>query len=245
MRESGRQALSAFAGEAEVGLPPGLASPRLQHGGSLWRGQLPLAREEFGSKGLSFGGRRPGRFNRVRPPIQPCSVRGVTLLELLIAVVVIGVLAGLTIPTMERVKASARSNQCVAKLRDIGIGLNNYFLDHGTKFPELVAARESKSEEVDAIDTVLLPYVGDEFAFQCPSDHEGIFERSGSSYLWNSLINGQRMGDMNFLGLVEMESSIPTVCDKENFHQHVGDGVNVLYADGHVTRSLQFTVDRR
>ena len=29
---------------------------------------------------------------------------------------------------------------------------------------------------------------------------------------------------------------------KENFHKHVGDGVNILYADGHVTRSLQLIV---
>jgi prepilin-type processing-associated H-X9-DG protein len=84
--------------------------------------------------------------------------------------------------------------------------------------------------------------VKDEYLFECPGDHEGIFQKTGSSYLWNSLINGQRMGNMNLLGLTEMESGIPTVSDKENFHKHVGDGVNILYADGHVTRSLQFIV---
>jgi prepilin-type N-terminal cleavage/methylation domain-containing protein/prepilin-type processing-associated H-X9-DG protein len=169
-------------------------------------------------------------------------LQGVTMLELLIVMAIIAVLAGILIPTVERVKLAARSNQCAGKLREIGIGLSNYFVDHGTTFPTMVAARESKDQDNPAIDTVLLPYVKDEYLFECPGDHEGIFQKTGSSYLWNSLINGQRMGNMNLLGLTEMESGIPTVSDKENFHKHVGDGVNILYADGHVTRSLQLIV---
>lgn len=177
-------------------------------------------------------------------PVRSMTQQGLTMLEILVVMAILAVLAGILIPTMERVKLAARSNQCVAKLREIGIGLSNYFVDHGTTFPTMVAARESKNDDVPAIDTVLLPYVKDEFLFQCPGDHEGIFQKTGSSYLWNSLINGQKMGNMNLLGLTEMESGIPTVSDKENFHKHVGDGVNILYADGHVTRNLQLTVGR-
>lgn len=170
--------------------------------------------------------------------------KGVTLIELFIVVAVIAALAAVLVPTMTRAKANARSVQCVGKLRDIGIGLNQYFADQGMIFPTMVAARESREDDVPVIDTVLLDYVGDEFAFQCPSDHEGIFEETGSSYFWNSLINGQRMGNMDLLGMIRQESGIPIASDKENFHEHVGDGVNVLYADGHVTRRLQFVVEQ-
>lgn len=169
--------------------------------------------------------------------------RGVTLIEIFIVVAIIAALSAVIVPTMSRVKASAGSVQCMGKLRDIGVGLNQYFADHGTVFPTMVGARESREDDVPAIDTVLLDYVGDEFAFECPSDHEGIFEATGSSYFWNSLINGQRMGNMDLLGMVRKESGIPIASDKENFHRHVGDGVNVLYADGHVTRRLQFVVE--
>lgn len=168
--------------------------------------------------------------------------KGVTLIEIFIVVAIIAALAAVIVPTMTRVKANAHSVQCIAKLREIGIGLNQYFADRGMIFPTMVAARESREDDVPAIDTVLLEYVGDEFAFQCPSDHEGIFEKTGSSYFWNSLINGQRMGNMDLLGMIRQESGIPIASDKENFHQHVGDGVNVLYADGHVTRRLQFVI---
>ncbi|MEM1443684.1 MAG: hypothetical protein AAGF67_15165 [Verrucomicrobiota bacterium] len=166
-----------------------------------------------------------------------------TLIEIFVAVSIVAVVAALLVPTMTRVKASARSAQCMGKLRDIGVGLNNYFVDRGMIFPELVVARESKEDDLPAIDTLLLEYVGDETAFQCPADHEGIFEKTGSSYFWNSLINGQRLGNMELLGMIRKESGIPIASDKENFHEHVGDGVNVLYADGHVTRRLQFVVE--
>ena len=92
------------------------------------------------------------------------------------------------------------------------------------------------------MDTVLADYVRDEFAFKCPADKQGIFEETGSSYFWNSLMNGQRLSNMNFLGLTRDAAGIPLISDKENFHEHIGDGVNILYADGHVQKELQFAV---
>ncbi|MEC5126041.1 type II secretion system protein [Verrucomicrobiales bacterium BCK34] len=170
-------------------------------------------------------------------------MNGFTMVEVLVVIAIVGLLAAILIPSFNRMKRSAQSTLCVGKLREIGIGLNTYFLDHGNTFPTLVAARESREEDNPAIDTVLLDYVVDEYAFQCPSDHMGIFEKTGSSYFWNSLINGQKTANMDMLGLTDKASGIPIASDKENFHEHVGDGVNMLYADGHVLRELQFIVE--
>ncbi|MDF1739972.1 MAG: type II secretion system protein [Verrucomicrobiales bacterium] len=177
---------------------------------------------------------------RARPSRQ---ANGFTIVEILVVVAIVGLLAAILIPSFNRMKRSAQSTLCVGKLREIGIALNTYFLDHGSTFPTLVAARESREEDNPAIDTVLLDYVVDEYAFQCPSDHMGIFEKTGSSYFWNSLINGQKTANMDMLGLTDKASGIPIASDKENFHEHVGDGVNMLYADGHVLRELQFIVE--
>lgn len=170
---------------------------------------------------------------------------GLTMIEILIVMAILAVLISLGVPSYRLVKANARSAVCSSKLRDIGIGFNNYFLEHGMTFPEMVAARESREEEAPALDTVLLEYVGDEFSFQCPADHEGIFEKTGSSYFWNSLLNGQKTSNLKLLGMTGQASGIPIVSDKENFHEDVGDGVNVLYADGHVLREVQFVVKRK
>jgi len=168
-----------------------------------------------------------------------------TMVEILVTVAILGILVGISVPTFRTMKANARSTLCTGKLREIGIGLNNYFVDKGMTFPSMVAARESREQDDPALDTVLLDYVGDEFTFQCPADHGEFFEKTGSSYFWNSLVNGQKTSNLKLLGMTGDASGIPIVSDKENFHEDVGDGVNVLYADGHVLREVQFIVDKK
>jgi len=180
-----------------------------------------------------------------RPPSLPvhrCR-SGLTLLEILVVIAVVGLLFGAIIPSSLRIKSQASATVCAGKLRDIGVALNLYLGDHGMRFPVMAAGRDSREDDIPVIDTVLGEYLTDEFAFQCPSDHAGLFEETGSSYFWNSLINGQLSGNMDLLGLTDKNKGIPVVSDKENFHRNVGDEVNILYADGHVTRELQFTVE--
>lgn len=173
-------------------------------------------------------------------------IRAFTFVEMLVVIAILVLITSIAVPGYKKARASARSGQCASRLRSVGVALNSYFIDHGMKFPSLVAARESREEEAPSVDTVLLEYVkGDELVFQCPSDHEGFFERTGSSYFWNSLVNGQSTANLKVLGLPSHASGIPLVSDKENFHKQVGDGVNVLYADGHVLNEVQFIVGNR
>lgn len=184
-----------------------------------------------------------------RPPAPPgLPPRGFTLVEVIVCLVVVALLATLAIPAADRIRASARSAQCSGNLREIGVALSTSFQDKGLAFPVLAPARESRDhidEDFPTLDVYLLEYVQDESVFRCPADHEGLFERTGTSYFWNSLVNGQRWGNVDLFGLIRQEAGVPLVSDKENFHRHVGDGVNILYADGRVQRELQFIVDRR
>ncbi|MEM9281726.1 MAG: type II secretion system protein [Verrucomicrobiota bacterium] len=181
---------------------------------------------------------------------EPCpggkqASRGWTVIEILVTAAIIGLLAAVIIPSSQRIKAAAMSTQCLGKLRGLGVALNDYFTEKGPIYPDMVSARESKADDAPAMDTVLADYVRDEYAFQCPADHEGLFEKTGTSYFWNSLISGQRFGQVDLLGLTQDESGIPLMSDKENFHENIGDEVNVLYADGHVLKELQFSVGPR
>jgi prepilin-type processing-associated H-X9-DG protein len=56
-------------------------------------------------------------------------------------------------------------------------------------------------------------------------------------------LNGQTLGNLNFLGVVAEHSRIPIVADKEGFHPYTKDKVNILYADGHATKELKFAGD--
>jgi prepilin-type processing-associated H-X9-DG protein len=111
--------------------------------------------------------------------------------------------------------------------------------------PKLVSARESIDQDDPALDTVLIDYVNGANFFHCPGDHERLWVKTGTSYFWNSTLNDQMIGNLDFLGLTKQEIGIPMVSDKENFHENIGDEVNILYADGHVQRELQFVVDHR
>ena len=121
--------------------------------------------------------------------------------------------------------------------------MNLYANEHASRMPTMVAARESDEEDEPALDTVLREYTTSEQVFQCPGDHERIWAETGTSYFWNSTLNNQLIGNLDFLGLIKQEVGIPMVSDKENFHESIGDEVNILYADGHVEKELQFIVD--
>lgn len=169
---------------------------------------------------------------------------GFTLLELLVVISIITLLMGMGVGGYDRMKRQARSLQCVSKLRHLGAALNLYIGDHNLILPTLALGRDDKSvDEMPTLDMILMEHVNSADAFRCPSDDQGHWEKSGSSYFWNSLVNGQPMGSLSFMGLTKNQSGIPLMSDKEDFHQGVGDEVNILYADGHVVAELQFTID--
>jgi prepilin-type processing-associated H-X9-DG protein len=44
--------------------------------------------------------------------------------------------------------------------------------------------------------------------------------------------------------MVADHSRIPILGDKEGFHPYLEDKINLLYADGHVTKEVRFFTDK-
>jgi len=168
--------------------------------------------------------------------------RGVTLLELLAVVAILGLLAALTVPAIRSGISRADAAKCLGHLKEIGVGLQAWLADNNMTMPPLVAGRKSRSEEVPVIDTALAPYLPDQRVFACPAD-DRLAAETGTSYYWNSVLSGQSAANLNFLSLATDLSKIPILVDKEGWHRHSEDKVNHLFADGHAANQLRLFVE--
>ena len=173
--------------------------------------------------------------------------RGFTLLELVVVVAIVAIVAAIAIPMWMRAQRSARAAECMNNLRQIGAGLTRYLGDHDQTFPTLVMARESKEQDYPTIDVVFRPYVMDPKVFRCPEDDKHLFETTGTSYLWNHKLNGQKLSSLNVSFVrndtIDQQSRIMVMGDKEGWHPSLNNKLNVLYADGHASSELMFVDD--
>lgn len=170
-----------------------------------------------------------------------------TLIELLVVIAIIAILAALLMPVFGRAKESARGTACLNNLRQIGLGLQLYVQENNNRMPNMRDRSLDTNSPViplPTVDVVLSNHVGNVQVFACPSDKGGDkpsqFVQTGSSYGWNSLLNGQDADHLTVLTLDLGATHTPVIFDKDSFHAARGPnkGVNYLYADGHIKNLL-------
>lgn len=158
---------------------------------------------------------------------------------------IVGVLAGLMLPTLGKAKEMGRGTACLGNLRQIGIALQLYVQDNNNRMPEMrdVMAGTNgltNATSLPGMHIVLSNHLGSVQVLRCPSDSKRLFEQTGSSYAWNSLLNSQDAEHLRVFTLDFDPHQIPVVYDKEAFHaaRGPGKGMNFLYADGHIKNLL-------
>ena len=174
--------------------------------------------------------------------MRPSGYHGFTLTELLVTLTLIGALAALVVPVVDRVGHRTRATHCLGNLKNLGTALQLYLGDHDNVMPTLVTARESKNSDEAAIDNTLSEYVENDAVFCCKADAKRLWETTGTSYLWNNLLNGQHAAGLSMMGVIREGNRIPVISDKEGWHKYRNVQVNLLYADGHVDKDLKFVV---
>ena len=70
---------------------------------------------------------------------QRLAPRGLSLVELLVVLAILGALAGLIIPAVQSARGAARRTQCKSNLRQIGLAMTRYLDIQGERgtFPEV------------------------------------------------------------------------------------------------------------
>lgn len=191
--------------------------------------------------------------------------RAFTLIELIMVIAIIAILTGLLMPALAKGKSKAKSIACVSQLRQLGAAVRMYTDDNQNVLPaaELLPSYPlSTNQSLPRICDVLSPYVGgvagrtnSPAVFKCPSDNVGRYASEGSSYEWNTDLNGRQMDETRSSRLIIVRKmrdqeepevhqeelafppgTTPLLLDYEDFHPRPPkSGKNVVFMDGHVT----------
>ena len=113
--------------------------------------------------------------------------RGFTLIELLVVIAIIAILAALLLPALGQAKGSAQRIACSSHLRQMGLALRLYTLDHDGRMPP-------RELFFSLWPTQLRPHYSDLQLLRCPADlaanqagaiTNGLADSAPRSYLMN------------------------------------------------------------
>jgi prepilin-type N-terminal cleavage/methylation domain-containing protein/prepilin-type processing-associated H-X9-DG protein len=153
-----------------------------------------------------------------------------TLTELLVTIAVIATLAGLLLPVATRAKRQTNSVHCRSNLRQTGFALRLYADDREGRLPSIGEADLANNPTAPQLRNVISGLPNE--TFRCREDKTGRFQQTGSSYDWNSALNGRLL---HRIGADSGASDGPNqamVFDHEAWHGYK----NAVFADGHAAR---------
>jgi len=163
-----------------------------------------------------------------------------TIVELLVVIAIIGLMAGLTMPTLQIGILKAQSTKCAEQLRGIGAAVLSCATDNNGVLPEInqTAPPLPYPSTVPGIVGVLGSYGVTTNTVQCPIDmNQGAtssFKQYGSSYEWNPVLDdGTDPVTAIPVGPIQITVNCSRIRVCTDFLPIHRGKMNALYGDGH------------
>ena len=113
--------------------------------------------------------------------------KGFTLVELMVAIVIVALLATIGAITAQSMITRAKETKCMSNMRNIGVALHIYASDNGERFPETYHTTSLDKAWIEALE----PYLGEYDKVRIsPGDPRGNerLAAGGTSYVLNSFL---------------------------------------------------------
>ena len=190
----------------------------------------------------------------------PVGRPGFTLIELLVVITIIGILAGMLLPSFGRAKRAAQGASCLNNLHQIGLALRIYVDDCGVTPPAYI---NTSQRWMDLIKPLIPKQSA---AFRCPADPKAI------PCTWDPQITlSYGINSFNFAGITycfwygvkerdiarPLETIFIADCTPGKYYcggggsfsepvvdvnyRHTGNSFNALFCDAHVERKTTTT----